>query len=35
MKGIRWLAFCVLAIQEVFVFGAMFMAGMSISGDWL
>jgi len=35
MKGVRWLAFCVLAIQEVFVFGAMFMAGMSISGDWL
>lgn len=35
MKGLRWFAFCVLAIQEVFVFGAMFMAGMSISGDWL
>jgi hypothetical protein len=35
MKGIRWFAVCVLAIQEVFVLGAMFMAGMSISGDWL
>jgi hypothetical protein len=35
MKGIRWFAFCVLAIQEVFVLGAMFIAGMSISGDWI
>jgi hypothetical protein len=35
MKGVRWLGFCVLAIQEIFVFGAMFMAGMSISGHWL
>ena len=35
MKGIRCFAFCVLVIQEVFVLGAMFLAGMSISGDWL
>jgi hypothetical protein len=35
MKGIRWVVFCILAIQEVFVLGAMFMAGMSISGDWI
>ena len=35
MKGIRWVALCVLAIQQVFVFGAMLVAGISISGDWL
>ena len=35
MKGLRWFAFCLLALQQVFVFGAAFIAGMSITGDWL
>ena len=35
MKGIRWFAFCVLAIQELFVYAAMFTAGMWINRDWL
>ena len=35
MKGFRWFAFCLVALQQVFLFGAAFVAGMSITGDWL
>jgi hypothetical protein len=35
MKGLRWFAFCLLALQQVFLFSAVFLAGMSVSGDWL
>lgn len=35
MKGFRWFAASLLASVEVITFGAIFVAGMSISGDWL
>jgi len=35
MKGFRWCAASLLALVEVITFGAIFVAGMSISGDWL
>jgi hypothetical protein len=35
MKGIRWFAFCLVALQELFLLSAMFIAGISITGDWL
>lgn len=35
MKGLRWLAFFMVAVQELFLLGALFVAGMSISGDWI
>src|SRR5215469_9790669 len=35
MRKLRWLAFFVVALQELFVLGALAVAGMSISGDWI
>ena len=35
MKGFRWSAAMLMAMLEVPVFGALFVAGMSVSGDWL
>jgi hypothetical protein len=35
MKGLRWLSVSLLALQQVILVGAGFIAGMSISGDWL
>jgi hypothetical protein len=35
MRNLRWLAFFVVALQELFILGALFVAGMSISGDWI
>ena len=35
MKGFRWFAASLLALIEVVTLGAIFVAGMSISGDWL
>jgi hypothetical protein len=35
MKGLRWLSASLLVLQQVFVIGAGFIAGMSVSGDWL
>lgn len=35
MKGFRWLAVSLVVLQEVMIFGAMFIAGMSVTGDWL
>jgi hypothetical protein len=35
MKGFRWFAASLMTIMEVPVLGAVFMAGMSVTGDWL
>jgi hypothetical protein len=35
MRGLRWLALSILLLEEYLLFGAMFIAGMAISGDWL
>ena len=35
MKGFRWFAASLMALVEVITFAAIFVAGMSISGDWL
>ncbi len=35
MKGFRWFAFCIVGLQQLLLCGAMFVAGMSITGDWL
>jgi hypothetical protein len=35
MKGLRWLSLSLLALQQVILFGAGFIVGMSVSGDWL
>ena len=35
MRGLRWLALSILLVEECLLFGAMFIAGMAISGDWL
>lgn len=35
LKGLRWVAFCFVALQLLFLYGALFLAGMSISGDWI
>ncbi len=35
MKGLRWFAFCMVLLQQLLVFGALFIASMSITGDWL
>ena len=34
-KGFRWFATSLLALTELPILGAVFVAGMSISGDWL
>jgi hypothetical protein len=35
MKGFRWYAASLLLLAEVITWGALFVAGMSVSGDWL
>jgi hypothetical protein len=35
MKGLRWFAVSLVALQELVVLCAGFIAGMSVSGDWL
>jgi hypothetical protein len=35
MKGFRWFASSLMALIELPTFGAVFVAGMSITGDWL
>jgi len=35
MKGFRWFAFSLMFLAELSVWGALFIAGMSIAGDWL
>jgi hypothetical protein len=35
MKGFRWFATSLMAIAELITWGALFIAGMSVSGDWL
>lgn len=35
MKGLRWFAFCLVTLQQVFLFGAALVAHMSITGDWI
>jgi hypothetical protein len=35
MKGFRWYATSLMALAELITLGALFVAGMSISGDWL
>lgn len=35
MKGLRWLSASLLLLQQVILVGAGFVAGMSVSGDWL
>jgi len=35
MKGLRWLAGSLVVLEEVIVLGALFVAGMSVTGDWL
>jgi hypothetical protein len=35
MKGFRWYAASLMVSVEVITWGALFIAGMSVSGDWL
>jgi hypothetical protein len=35
MKGLRWLAVSLVILQEAVIWGAFFVAGMSVRGDWL
>jgi hypothetical protein len=35
MKGLRWLAVSLVILQETVICGALFVAGMSVSGDWI
>jgi hypothetical protein len=35
MKGLRWLSASLLALQQIVLVAAGFIAGMSVSGDWL
>jgi hypothetical protein len=35
MKKLRWFAISLVAVQEILILCAGFMAGMSVSGDWL
>jgi hypothetical protein len=35
MKGLRWLAFGLMLLQQLVLSGAFFVAGMAITGDWL
>ncbi|HKT88562.1 MAG TPA: hypothetical protein VJQ59_09015 [Candidatus Sulfotelmatobacter sp.] len=35
MRGLRWFALCLLVLQQILIFGALFVAEMSITGDWL
>lgn len=35
MKGTRWLALGLVIFQETILYGALFIAGMAVSGDWI
>jgi hypothetical protein len=35
MRGLRWFAASLMALTEVITLGAVFVAGMSVAGDWL
>jgi hypothetical protein len=35
MKGFRWYATSLMVLVEVLTWGALFVAGMSVSGDWI
>ncbi len=35
MKGFRWFAFSLVAVLQMILMGAFFVAGMAVSGDWL
>ena len=35
MRGLRWFAFCMVFLQQILLFGALFVAEMSMTGDWL
>jgi hypothetical protein len=35
MKGFRWYATSLMALAEVITYGALFVAGMAVTGDWL
>jgi hypothetical protein len=35
MRGLRWLSVSLLVLQQVILVGSGFIAGMSVSGDWL
>jgi hypothetical protein len=35
MKGLRWFAASLVTLLEMILFGAFFVAGMAITGDWL
>ena len=35
MKGFRWFAASLMAVIECPIVGALFIAGMSVTGDWL
>ena len=35
MRGFRWFATSLMLLLELPVFGALFIAGMSVAGDWL
>lgn len=35
MKGFRWFGISLVAVLQVILMGAFFVAGMALSGDWL
>jgi len=35
MKSVRWLAFCLVGLQEIPIFGALLVASMSVTGAWI
>jgi hypothetical protein len=35
MKGFRWYAASLMTLAEVMTYGALFIAGMAVTGDWL
>ena len=35
MRGFRWFAFSLVAVLQIILMGAFFIAGMAVSGDWL
>jgi len=35
MKGLRWFAAGLMLVAEVITYGALFIAGMAVSGNWL
>jgi hypothetical protein len=35
MRGMRWFATSLMLVAEVITYGALFIAGMAVSGDWL